>query len=143
MSKEDQFIEACKNNNIKKIKKLVYDGVNIHESNDAGFKWACCTGCIEIVIYLTTLHQITFTNGIKYNMIDINSQSEYCFRWACYEGYIKIIYYLIKLHKKHKYYKPINIYDKCYYGDCMKDKYPVKLIMNLGNYKEKLINLFI
>ena len=70
MSKESQFIKACKNNKIEIIKKLVYEGVNIHESNDAGFKWACCTGCIEIVIYLTTLHQITFTNGYKNSELD-------------------------------------------------------------------------
>ena len=144
MSKENQFVEACKNNDMITIKKLVCEGVNIHADNELGFRRACMNGHIKVVRYLTKLYEHIFENGMKYNMIDIHVDNNYSFRWACYNGHLKIILYLIKLYKRHKCYKPINIYDESYSGgNCMMYNYPVKLIANLGNYKEKLINLFI
>ena len=97
MSNKYRFINACRFNDIITIKKLVYEGVDIHTYNEYGFKL------------------------------------------ACRNGHLKIIHYLIKLYKKHKCYKPINIYDQSRYGDgfgCMNYNYPVKLIANLGNCKK-------
>jgi len=106
-----KFYYACQSGNIDVVKQIVEDGIDIHNENEAGFRYAYSYGHINIVEYLTSL-----------NIIDIHIHGAEGFRMACYYKHTDIIYYLIKLSKQ-KPYTPISIISSClsYYSQNFKN----------------------
>ncbi len=141
---DEGFYYACKTGHIDIAKYLVniyqitdYDKINIHHFYEKSFIDSCMNGHLNIIKYLTTLYKTT-----EYNIINIHQNNEVGFIYACTYSYIHIVKYLINLYRKHKLYKPINIYDyDLIYtnGNCLTrtiDLKIIKYIANLGFYRE-------
>lgn len=112
----DQFIEACQNNDITTIKKLVIKGVDVHYGDEDGFHWACDRGHIDIVIYLASLHHKYRNYPNIQKKINIHAREERAFRWACDKGRLDVVIYLTSLHFTYPgVYKMIDIHAA---GDC-------------------------
>jgi len=110
MSDEEQFINACENNDMSTVIILVNKIVNI----DMGFRVACHHGHLEVVKYLTLLYQYTDIYGDNcdnhnYKLI-CNNSIKYGFTVACEYGHTKIVKYLTTLYQ-HTPYCKINIHD--------------------------------
>ena len=89
----DEFIDACKNGDIDKVKYLLSspelkEHADIHAFGDAGFQWACMNGHLEVVKYLLTSPDLK-------KHADIHEGSDAGFQWACNKGYLDIVKYLL------------------------------------------------
>jgi hypothetical protein len=67
------FYNACVSGNICIIKQNVKDGIDIHDEDEAGFRYACSYGRIEVVEYLTTLYKYKYNNS-AYGIINIHTR---------------------------------------------------------------------
>ena len=138
----NQFVRACMINDINTVRSLVSEGYDFHLNNEEGFRLTCYHGYIQLTKYFTLLYKSANDNN-KYDIIDIHANDEEGFNYACFFRRENVIRYLIKLSMKLPY-SPINIYAAGdYHLTCMDGRYPKKYILNLGNYKKKLDNLFI
>ena len=70
MLNQDKLIIAVENNNLKKVKKLVKQGVDIHARYDEAFCWAAYRGHLDIVKYFVS-------QGIS-----ILTNNNFAMRWA-------------------------------------------------------------
>ena len=89
----EQFIDACQNNDLDIVKYLLTSAelkkhANIHEEKDLGFRWACEKGHLEVVKYLLASDELT-------EHADIHSRNDLGFIWACRCGHLEVIKYLI------------------------------------------------
>jgi hypothetical protein len=49
------FINACEEGRLDRVVELVNNGVNIHATNEKGFRSACKYGHLEMIKYLMSL----------------------------------------------------------------------------------------
>ena len=89
----EQFIDACKNDDLDIVKYLLTSAeltehADIHSRNDLGFIWACAQGHLELVKYLLTSPELT-------EHADIHADNDYGFIKACFYGYLEIVKYLL------------------------------------------------
>ena len=128
---ENGFIQACSHNHLEMVKFLttlyktnkykndridininIVDGFYYNKKTLNMFADACEKGYINIIIYLSLLYK---TDG--YPPVDIHIGSEHAFPSACANNHLNIVKYIIPLYRKHKVYKPINIYMNTYKRD--------------------------
>lgn len=50
--KKESFIDACENNDVETVKRLIKEGVNPHQLEEAGLRKAVYKGAIDVVKYL-------------------------------------------------------------------------------------------
>lgn len=101
MSKEEEFITACKEGNLELAQLILQNNptIDISANNNSAFVDSCYLGYLDIVQWLYTIIPI----------IDISAFDE-AFKWACYYGQLDIAQWLYSI-------KPdmnISGYYKCY-----------------------------
>ena len=89
----EQFIDACKNDDLEVIKFLLTspklkEHADIHASNDEGFRSACAQGHLEVVKYLLTSPELK-------EHADIHAKDDEGFIWACKNGHLELVKYLL------------------------------------------------
>ncbi len=65
MIKEDKLVYAAREGNLKKVKKLVEQGADIHVKNGEALRWASVNGHTEIVEYLTYCKSLYYKMKIR------------------------------------------------------------------------------
>jgi ankyrin repeat protein len=85
LSKEEQLVFACKDNNLARVKELVAEGVDIHFNEERALEWACIYGLLEIVKYLVE------------NGADIHVHDEKPLHHACVNGKFEVVKYIVRM----------------------------------------------
>lgn len=111
------FITCCSYNN--PLYRHIYQhyNINIHEHNEAAFRYSCKNGHIEVAKYLvvTSEHECQFDINTHYNIysdlsnsqknrkkIDIHANNEAAFTFACQNGHLEVAKWLVDLSIKYK-----------------------------------------
>ena len=83
---EREFIEFCKNGNLKGAKELLqmYPNINISTGNDFAFRVACKNGHLEVAKWLLQIKP------------DINISGD-VFPWVCFRGYLATAKWLLSV----------------------------------------------
>ena len=89
----DEFISACKNDDLDIVKYLLTSAkltehADIHAQNDEGFRSACRYGRLEVVKYLLTSSELT-------EHADIHAKDDRGFRLTCNYEQLEIVKFLI------------------------------------------------
>ena len=89
MDINDEFVEACRNDELEKVKYLLTSpDLNIHAYDDKGFRLACRNGHLDVVKYLLTSPDLK-------EHADIHAQKDWGFKLACEKGNLELVKYLL------------------------------------------------
>ena len=78
------FVEACKNGDLNKVKALHKQGSGIHVGGDLALRGAIYCGHLDVVKYLVE------------RGVDIHVDYEYALRWAVFYKQPDVVKYLVK-----------------------------------------------
>ena len=80
------FLNACINNDIELVKKMIKQGVDIHAENDRAISRAACCLNFDIV-------KLLVENGVDPNTEDIEGSVLY---WAAFSGDVNAVKFLVE-----------------------------------------------
>jgi hypothetical protein len=87
---ERQLVDACRFGNLKKAKRLVAEGADIHYKADMALRLGAGYGQLEVVKYLVSLGA------------NIHADSDYALRTAELAGYDEVVGFLKRCSRKEK-----------------------------------------
>ena len=80
----DEFIHACVNGDLNKVKTLHKQGADIRVCDYRPLRWAAERGHLDVVRYLVE------------QGADIHTKNDYAFRWAAMGGHLDVVKYLVE-----------------------------------------------
>ncbi|MFX0132145.1 MAG: ankyrin repeat domain-containing protein [Candidatus Hodarchaeota archaeon] len=85
MNLNQEFILACRVNNLSEVRHLLSEGADIHTSSDLAFHIAVLYGYLGVLKYL-----------VKTDVEYIHRYGHYALYWAAKAGYLNIVKYLLQ-----------------------------------------------
>ncbi len=97
MTKERQLAIAAEIGNLKKVKRLVKAGADIHANSDLALRWASWRGHLEVVKYL--VEQGADIHAYESSALEWAAEGDYA-EVVEYLTYCKSLYYKMKVRRK-------------------------------------------
>jgi hypothetical protein len=78
-----ELINACGNNDIEKVIKLINEGIDVHARDDYAFRWSANNGHLDIVKFL-------LDRGAN-----IHAQDDYALGWSAEKRHLVVVKFLL------------------------------------------------